>query len=1022
MGFSLFGVVGVLLISFICSFNNYKEVSAQTIDASDGEGDIVYLHLPYNGVHKITRTGWLYQNEYTAQGIQVGYFGFNGIYNCIDSNSTMNHNNFFCFHTGDYNKTEYHDSTDNRYNPQVSFQRGAVDIGMDDGTTVLAASRGKVEVATTCVNDEGGYVYIRMGIDTPNDSSDDYQVRYLHLKQPLVNVGDIVDVGKEIALSDSCEEGAAHLHISVYDPTLYHEVEIRWLDAQPMMVAGGLPIPSRRFSGGGNGAVTGQVYYIADENKTVRDTTNRSRLMNSFQYGREVKLVENAQIYLHDNAPGAINTVDLANYFTANSQALQYGEIYRAPVNWSGTYPYTNGGIPYWFYKASNGTEGWVSEGLMNGCLSAEWCDVAPTDQLYPFAVAAKARSEKGGGGFEGCDTNESAGDWLCSDYPISRGEAAKVLWEVAMGQNRKPADCSQKPFNDVEFTDTFCPYIQRLKDLGIIEGKGDGTNFDPSGYITNGEFASIVTRAMTHRNYGRFECNLGNTEKFAQFVTDVAVDNPHYQSILCMWNATRDYNGLMHQKYQRSIILTTQNRIFGIDKLITRLETTKFLALSLALLGEPGQSDENGGNNNQGSGRCWNVFTWFIDNCNNVNSAEANDEQDNQVDFLQSTPYGDQDWIVIEVDDTFADLNIFAINKEPYAYIAMAIFDTNGNMIKRVDPQFQSNSIFHHLDKGRYYVRFTNEFEGAFWGTNYTVRIAVQQSTLVNFDKSMASASASRNSGTAYNAIDGNTGTYWGASDFAPQSIKINFGQRQLVDSLRLLPDQSPAGRTVHDIYMYFDEGCNQKQFLGRIGQETAGNVWVNYDFPITYNPYCVQIETVSSPSWIAWWEIEVLHWQINSPLPIPANDGLPESPDPSTSQGLYAAASVENFLIQPSTSEVNFSFRIYNSSNTDHWISQGEEGCKIGSWKISFARFAQDASTIEAEGNLVNPTCLWINGEYIEVSAVFTGDYQPGTYRGVLTLYSTDLNLSDKRRLFNFITSAEELSNQIYLPLVTK
>src|SRR5512141_284341 len=61
----------------------------------------------------------------------------------------------------------------------------------------------------------------------------------------------------------------------------------------------------------------------------------------------------------------------------------------------------------------------------------------------------------------------------------------------------------------------------------------------------------------------------------------------------------------------------------------------------------------------------------------------------------------------------------------------------------------------------------------------------------------------ASSNSAQSGQAVDGDFGTLWNATAFAPQSIEINLGSLNSIDEIRLYVAQSPAGNTTHEVWV---------------------------------------------------------------------------------------------------------------------------------------------------------------------------------------------------------------------------
>jgi hypothetical protein len=109
--------------------------------------------------------------------------------------------------------------------------------------------------------------------------------------------------------------------------------------------------------------------------------------------------------------------------------------------------------------------------------------------------------------------------------------------------------------------------------------------------------------------------------------------------------------------------------------------------------------------------------------------------------------------------------------------------------------------------------------------------------------------------------AVDGNPGTWWSAGAGPEQWIEIDLGKAYDIQEVLLTPSQYPSGATTHRI-------------LGE-GPGTAGILKVLHIFqgdtqdgqPLVFSPspawqgiQVVRVETVASPSWVAWREIQVI------------------------------------------------------------------------------------------------------------------------------------------------------------------
>jgi Tol biopolymer transport system component len=107
--------------------------------------------------------------------------------------------------------------------------------------------------------------------------------------------------------------------------------------------------------------------------------------------------------------------------------------------------------------------------------------------------------------------------------------------------------------------------------------------------------------------------------------------------------------------------------------------------------------------------------------------------------------------------------------------------------------------------------------------------------------------------------AVDGNLDNWWGAGAFAPQWIELDLEANYVIASIRLLPSQSPAGETVHRLLVKGPATGNSYQVLHTFRGTTADFRWLTFELPeplrgIRY----IRVETVSSPSWISWREIQ--------------------------------------------------------------------------------------------------------------------------------------------------------------------
>ncbi len=120
----------------------------------------------------------------------------------------------------------------------------------------------------------------------------------------------------------------------------------------------------------------------------------------------------------------------------------------------------------------------------------------------------------------------------------------------------------------------------------------------------------------------------------------------------------------------------------------------------------------------------------------------------------------------------------------------------------------------------------------------------------------STASAGADR----AAMAFDGDYSTAWGAWDWPPHWVEVDLGAGVHICGFRLVVDNSPDAITHHRIWGRTADGA--EDLLWSLDQYTVKHKVLDLELPHpTASAYrWVRVETVDSPSWVAWFEIEVL------------------------------------------------------------------------------------------------------------------------------------------------------------------
>jgi hypothetical protein len=109
--------------------------------------------------------------------------------------------------------------------------------------------------------------------------------------------------------------------------------------------------------------------------------------------------------------------------------------------------------------------------------------------------------------------------------------------------------------------------------------------------------------------------------------------------------------------------------------------------------------------------------------------------------------------------------------------------------------------------------------------------------------------------------AVDGDYGTLWNAGDGPVQWIEIDLGAEYDLKEIRLFISQFPEGQTTHRILAMGSGTGNTYTVLHTFDGLTIDGEKLVFipDSPIT-GIRMVRVETVTSPSWVAWREIEIV------------------------------------------------------------------------------------------------------------------------------------------------------------------
>ncbi len=140
----------------------------------------------------------------------------------------------------------------------------------------------------------------------------------------------------------------------------------------------------------------------------------------------------------------------------------------------------------------------------------------------------------------------------------------------------------------------------------------------------------------------------------------------------------------------------------------------------------------------------------------------------------------------------------------------------------------------------------------------NFCVSAVYAQNTCSNVAwNKPATSSTSYSTETPNRAFDGDLTTNWSASD-GTGWIKVDLQNKLTVDSMKLYVNQYYAGNTVHEIKV--SEDLVNWTLVETITSFTSNNQILTVRFnPVLTNVRGVMVNTPSSNSWVAWYEIEV-------------------------------------------------------------------------------------------------------------------------------------------------------------------
>ena len=111
-----------------------------------------------------------------------------------------------------------------------------------------------------------------------------------------------------------------------------------------------------------------------------------------------------------------------------------------------------------------------------------------PSGAYYTAAVVELAT--------DGVFAGTECGDGLfCPDMPVTRWQMA--VWTVRVLDGQEPPAIDEYRFIDVDRRHWYAAHVDRMYQLGVTAGCGDGTNFCPDRSVTRAEMAVFLTRAF---------------------------------------------------------------------------------------------------------------------------------------------------------------------------------------------------------------------------------------------------------------------------------------------------------------------------------------------------------------------------------------------------------------------------------------------------------------------------------------------------------------------------------------------
>ncbi len=114
----------------------------------------------------------------------------------------------------------------------------------------------------------------------------------------------------------------------------------------------------------------------------------------------------------------------------------------------------------------------------------------------------------------------------------------------------------------------------------------------------------------------------------------------------------------------------------------------------------------------------------------------------------------------------------------------------------------------------------------------------------------------------TPEKAFDTQRDTDWNAGDYAPAWIERDLGATLPLSRITLFPCQNIAGMTIHEIWVSNEpigDDRTKAKLVHTFKGHTTNQQALKFEFPKDLSARYIEIRTTQSPTWIAWWEIEI-------------------------------------------------------------------------------------------------------------------------------------------------------------------